>query len=685
MSLITIWTVKAGDLVRDVRIADANNDGSPEVIFSSWDGRIYCVSGSTGSRIWTFKFSHNEPPAENVEILNISNNETGIVASFHNYLALIDGRNGELLWSVKSKGWISHLKVSDINGDGIDEVIILTRNGLLQGYDFQGELLLNRHINIDSYPIPMTIFDINHDTLPEIIISQGRKILTLDSKGHLLRTYNLPSKCYGLSFGSYHWETDPLLVASFPNGICLISDKKIVSKKEIRNAEPLIISSGDIDGDLLDEIIIGDWKNDSLYIFEPSEKKHTPSLKKKSSISLGDNVLEISLGDINGDGINEILLILDRIEKNMLILKENKITFSLDSYPASKGLTIGNALGHGDGDIVARIGRENVSLIVHVPRISAPRFITHQSEFPVHIISTKTSKIKLQNSPHISIPSTKLKSKTKKYSIGHVTFSTYLCKTVHEGEAHLAIMLSEKKKKILLKRPLFILSKDTIGENTIGLEICDEDVIRFKVPHSQLLSFTTKRFTTKITPCRGGNKIYLSLNSPIWLDKAKLEIKKDEKVITRDIFLLIQRALEVFLKQREFYYSIDIMEVILKNRSNLDLHVSISAYSPISLAQKIAIKLNPKKEKRLKIPFKVKKLGDYRVDISSGLIITYKGIKEHVIKVPFKATIVNVQKIKEKYSRLIDSGVPKEKAIEVIAENIRLSKEEIIKIITKTY
>jgi len=687
LPLVTIWTTKANDLIRDIIVHPIPTDQNEQrgVIYSSWDGKIYCVSGENGSRIWSFKISTDEQPAENLAVVRAPNNEEYLAASFHNHIVLLDIKRGSPLWTKKSTSWIVDIKTADVNGDGIEEIILLTRRGTLQMYNYKGDLLFNRHVRY-SHPTPLATFDINGDKLPEIIIPSNQNLLAIDARGHIIRSLKLPAKCYSLTIGRFLWDAGPLLLAGFSGGFYLIDNQgKILIKKTIQGMEPFFVVPGDVDGDLLDEIIIADWTKDAIYVFDVSQTKKRLSVHSLSKIDVGSNILEIKTGDIDGDGKDEILTLLDRIEKNFLIIKNSKTLYSLDSYPASKGLTIGDALGYGKGDIIVRAGRENVSLMIHVPRLYAPRIIPIGEKFNINVISSRASRIRLEGSQNLKISATKLSSKTRKYSIGHVTFSKYLCEAVAEDVGYVKLVLAKKKRReTLIDRQIIVASRGTISEKTIALLVHDEDIIRMKIPNLKGFSVESSFFLIKSSVYKNSKAIKLSQLYPVDFEKMVLRLSIDSNTRTRDILLICKRAIEAKTITKNAYYDEDSLDLSLTNTSNAKLNITVDTSPPIKLLGNNAFHINPGDKKTLKIPFKVKNLEGYKVPVLFMLTVKYKGEKEHELKIPLEILVINRSKIKERVQRLINSGIPKDKALETTAERVGLPKEEIIKILAST-
>ncbi|MCD6490869.1 MAG: hypothetical protein J7K59_01055 [Candidatus Korarchaeota archaeon] len=668
MTLINIWNYKAHDLIRDITVMDINDDEIQEIIFSSWDGNIYVIKGDTGSRIWRFSPDKFSGPAERIVAANLNNEtEKYIYASFHKNLLLVNLSEKAVEWGHPLDSWILYLNSVDINNDGRDEVIAITRKGSVYGLDFNGEVLWKYETSSEIPLHSIIIDDINFDGGKEIFLG-GSKPTILDLEGGVLQVLEI-DPVVSATFGVLGKSFGKTLVLGHSNGISLFEYNKIVMSKKYRSIYPYIIKIGDPNGDFSKEIILADWITDSIRILAIDEEKG--KMTEMSNIQLGSNVTEMLIKDIDGNDQEEIIVILEN-NTGMIIQKNKKIdTFS--SYGASLGLHVDEVLNFGNQDLLVRTGREEISLMVKAPRIYVPNNILAGENNKICTISLSGQRI--SPSKGIEIAKKKLIRIRRKFGSMYLTLSSLPVHIKSGKEEKIAIV--KGKKKILEKRILPYTPRRLTS--TLRISFNDEDIISIDPLEITSIRSLDSLVVFKLNN-RKENHIKVGAKNSgncTFFAEVTFKGKKPSKEI---IHALIAKSLEVSTKERQFLFDSDIIVISIKNNSNVKLKVRISGDDPIEISDS-NLTLEPLTGREIKIPIKLDldKISDF---IKGTLRLYYKGLLEHMIPIPLNIYGIKRDMMQKIVSDLKEASIRKDEMISKISELTKIPPEIIPEILS---
>lgn len=668
MTLINIWNYKAHDLIRDITVMDINDDEIQEIIFSSWDGNIYVIKGDTGSRIWRFSPDKFSGPAERIVAANLNNEtEKYIYASFHKNLLLVNLSEKAVEWGHPLDSWILYLNSVDINNDGRDEVIAITRKGSVYGLDFNGEVLWKYETSSEIPLHSIIIDDINFDGGKEIFLG-GSKPTILDLEGGVLQVLEI-DPVVSATFGVLGKSFGKTLVLGHSNGISLFEYNKIVMSKKYRSIYPYIIKIGDPNGDFSKEIILADWIKDSIRILAIDEEKG--KMTDMSNIQLGSNVTEMLIKDIDGNDQEEIIVILEN-NTGMIIQKNKKIdTFS--SYGASLGLHVDEVLNFGNQDLLVRTGREEISLMVKAPRIYVPNDILAGENNKICTISLSGQRI--SSSKGIEIAKKKLIRIRRKFGSMYLTLSSLPVHIKSGKEEKIAIV--KGKRKILEKRILPYTPRRLTS--TLRISFNDEDIISIDPLEITSIRSLDSLVVFKLNN-RKENHIKVGAKNSgncTFFAEVTFKGKRPSKEI---IHALIAKSLEVSTKERQFLFDSDIIVISIKNNSNVKLKVRISGDDPIEISDS-NLTLEPLTGREIKIPIKLDldKISDF---IKGTLRLYYKGLLEHMIPIPLNIYGIKRDMMQKIVSDLKEASIRKDEMISKISELTKIPPEIIPEILS---
>jgi len=232
--------------------ADLNTDGKIDVIAGNDNSYVYAINGETGIPLWSIDLDGS---VRDIDLFQMDDwGVVDVVASAGNQITVINGSNGNLLWSFSTG--VSSAKntvVLDGNDDGIMDVVWgnLNKIELING-DIQ-TVIWSKTIRVNS-DYSMATGDVDNDSIADVIFGGGSG----------------SSSVFALNGidGNTIWE--------FPTG---------------GGINCVITSDVNDDGNL--EVVVG------------SDDQHVYVLKDQGdeiwSYSTADDVMQIAIDDITGD------------------------------------------------------------------------------------------------------------------------------------------------------------------------------------------------------------------------------------------------------------------------------------------------------------------------------------------------------------------------------------------------
>jgi outer membrane protein assembly factor BamB len=104
-------------------IADVLGNGRLQVIIGSDDHNLYCLNGTTGSKLWNYTMSNPVYSPVVADLFGDGNLE--VVVGSNNSVYCLSGATGNGLWSCQTGGQVSNFPaVADVFGDGKQDVVV---------------------------------------------------------------------------------------------------------------------------------------------------------------------------------------------------------------------------------------------------------------------------------------------------------------------------------------------------------------------------------------------------------------------------------------------------------------------------------------------------------------------------------------------------------------------------------
>ncbi|HVM11352.1 MAG TPA: YCF48-related protein, partial [Actinomycetota bacterium] len=168
-----------GERVRDLRLGHLNGDGVRDIVAALHDGRVLALSGATGGPLWSHQVPRGELRGATLRDLSGDGIPEAIVAGAGEsrsvtpgngdsvttvgnirgaLVAVLDGRDGTLIWDYRQPGTVNFNAVTtaDLNGDGVHDVI-----GQVSRLDNSHVLALDgrgRSVNAVGTPEPLVLW-----------------------------------------------------------------------------------------------------------------------------------------------------------------------------------------------------------------------------------------------------------------------------------------------------------------------------------------------------------------------------------------------------------------------------------------------------------------------------------------------------------------------------------------------
>lgn len=675
MPFATIWTTSAKDVIRDIKIWDINGDKKSEVIYTSWDGNVYAVKGNSGTRVWISRPTVHEGPAENLLLLKLSNEDHSYIAvSRHKYLTIINGLDGKVEWTENLNSWISVMVREDFDQDGRHEVAAINRKGELYIIDDSGEIIYKKQIRDNKTLYSIVLSETKASSIPALAASRTHIEIMYGYWSDIYRELPLNTQIISLGSGRLYDDLCWGLVVGSREKIFLLNENlDITHKYRRKNLNPVLMKIGDVDGDFKDEIIIGDWNNDSIIILKVESDK----LVKKKEIKLPSNPISIHTVDVNGNGLEEILVIIDKPAQNFLIINhKNSVMFSSDSYNISKGIQSGNALGFGPNDVVYRNGREKISLLIHVPRIFTPNIVKEKTEFSLNAITQASDSV--QAHPLLEINSKKDEIQRVKLGIGWASMYSQKIRAKKCGSMWIRV---QRKKRQVIKRPILVGSDHQLSTAIKAIYAYDEDVIKLprNLYQNASIKTTSSYFTIKGFSTMHDRSHVSSILTGI-LRPRIIVSRSSAKEILQPLFV-IDRAIELDYEKREYYTSKDSMTIIIRNKSSVPLKIRIIGGDIFKIPEKTLI-VPPKSKKHVALGIIVD-TSRYVEKIRSFIRTLYEGLQRHSLSISVDFTYINDEKIHNLATEILKLNKNLRDAINKIEETTGIPSNIIEKIIVQ--
>ncbi|HEU4595952.1 MAG TPA: PQQ-binding-like beta-propeller repeat protein [Pyrinomonadaceae bacterium] len=259
------WRTATGDVLRPVPAA-LRSGGVVDLVAVNAEGTIYAVDGVSGIALWTARYrpearrgdaAGESPKPFAPLVLRQSQGESNIVVGFDGGVRALRGGSGRELWRAKLEGRVTGGVAADLNGDGSEEVALVTANPerlyVLDGAS--GRVTAEQKLEAEAIGAP---FPLGGATKGLALALTNERIEIRGADGAL----TLETKT------AHELTTAPLVVSRGPMSVLVVGTDKgltALSLPELRTLGNIVadddsvrgtLSAADMDGDGTTEIIM---------------------------------------------------------------------------------------------------------------------------------------------------------------------------------------------------------------------------------------------------------------------------------------------------------------------------------------------------------------------------------------------------------------------------------------------
>jgi outer membrane protein assembly factor BamB len=121
-----VWTFKTGEAVKSCpALGDADGDGEMEILVGSYDNKVYCLDGVTGSKEWMFTTGSAVRADPTLGDVDEDGEMEVLVCSLDNKIYCLDGVTGSEEWAFITGSTVySSPALGDVDADGEMEILV---------------------------------------------------------------------------------------------------------------------------------------------------------------------------------------------------------------------------------------------------------------------------------------------------------------------------------------------------------------------------------------------------------------------------------------------------------------------------------------------------------------------------------------------------------------------------------
>ena len=302
----------------NLAVGDIDGDGKKEVLVAPSAGgftKVIVLNGTDGTK--KQEYSVSQEPNEACEALNVGDiNGDGmdeIVVGLTKSLVALNGE-GSILWSTPTSYPVRFITLGDVNSDGRKEVIAATNDkgwlslfpnhGIVYVLSGGGKLLWT-YDSARNEVFSILVADVDDDGQNEVVLAAGYDAVVLSDSGGSEWSFTIPGRLEDAPFrvrtaAAADVDNDgstELLVGAV--NVYLLEAGGSIDWSFENGFTVSRIVSGDINGDGLDEVVAGDEYK--LYVYD----RYGTLLWSKVSKASFKRCLALS--DLNEDGKKEVI------------------------------------------------------------------------------------------------------------------------------------------------------------------------------------------------------------------------------------------------------------------------------------------------------------------------------------------------------------------------------------------
>lgn len=641
-----LWNQEVPGRIQNIALSNNYLGKKQEIAFSSWNGKIYKIRGESGKQIWqTDSFSYPPATLDFVEIYG----KKYLLTSLANSLALLESKKGEKIKEKSLDRVILRTHVADLNRNGNIDILAWTKGGILYLLNEKFKVLWKKELSLSLSPASLYSCDVNYDGyLEPLLISDRLRIFSFRGNEIFTDSSLADHNPLSLTAGYFTKNGTKEVIVGSKGELSLFRNFEKISSKSVP-LYPYLLSKGDVNGDNMEEVIVGDWKSDSIKIFTIKNDK----IHNHSSFSLKGNPTSMAVGDIERDGKKEILITSE--SNSFKIIRENELIEERVAFPGEGNIKIGNMIGRGSNDILIQSGREKLSLLTHVPRISAPVWIKQGENFSIYTLVESGEGLEPIDEIISFLEEQYLDR--KKVEAGYVSWYKYNCKAKNPGSGKL-------KLEDNFSYPIHVADNRKIGKQQ-HIWFTDEDFVQLEEKSiiSQLRSLPGIRFREGAS-----TGLYVSSIScgDFPVDSMSFHIRKGGEIFSNIPDLILNRT-DISIK--------------FLNLSGRTLRASFNGPPNLEIEKK-ELSIPPEATKQFSLGLNVKMGEEIKKKIRENIQVRYIGLDTHSLFLPINSVVINENWVREYIDRMKEKiGI--DEVLTKISMRLHISKDMLKELFSK--
>ncbi len=309
-----LWRYLTNYWVWHVAIGDLNGDSFNDVV--GYDAQspsyLYAIN-SSGNLLWQYQLpvtgSGNEI-AEHIAIGDINDDgKNEVIVGADGMTAIyVFNPSGEVIWTYDTPSYIPNIKIGDIDGDGIKDVIVSS------GYAGPGWLIVINGTGSQMWNysfgqrIGESVYgDLNNDGKNDIVVLDwyGDNVYVINNSGDsLIWSYSLPANSNTIAIGDIGNSDINIIIGCADGYVYVLDSSGGLIWDYFVGGSVSKVAVGDLVNDGINDIALSSHGGNAVYALNGSG-----GLIWKFNGTLPFRDLDI--GDINGDGVNDVVTISD--------------------------------------------------------------------------------------------------------------------------------------------------------------------------------------------------------------------------------------------------------------------------------------------------------------------------------------------------------------------------------------
>ncbi|UFS72262.1 FG-GAP-like repeat-containing protein [Geomonas sp. RF6] len=337
------WEIATDQDIDAVLVADADGDGTPEILYGDRQGgTIHAVDTTTHAQKWSMSNNYYAGVSGMAYADVDLDGKKELVwggggsTTWADHLFVADPATKVIKWQSLDSAGLSPLAVGDLDNDGVDRLLMITESsnsgydgGVIQVFDPQShDLLAQQNLGLSDWMgenRAVRIADVNGDGRSEFVLT------TSNTYDGFIRIYDGQSRTVLGQTAAYSGNYFSTLAV------------------------------GDVDGDGKMEIVAGQGRAHSgapgvyLMVFDG-----TTFGQKWKSIDLGSHVYDVKLADLDGDGRMDIIA---STYNRLIVYDGSTHVLKLMAESPARALEVADVDGDGVQEIL--VGRDDGKIDVY--------------------------------------------------------------------------------------------------------------------------------------------------------------------------------------------------------------------------------------------------------------------------------------------------------------------------------